>query len=195
SKIASLAKDLAAAQKKSSPRASQRFFMLPEIPIPPRATPVPSATASEDSDTPEDADASPSPSPVDRMAAFKLAVDAQKLRASQSRAALVDGAGLDPAAQAKMDAVIQRMNADLATHADEIAQVMEQVNDGEDPDPLEMLTISRDVSTILVDAQTSFQGVVGNPDGVDPTATQVWNYVDLSNFQSVIQNLPGQHQP
>lgn len=180
-----------AAEKKASRRGSEHFLMLPEIPsLPPPSTPR--STSSADASVGDDAESPvPSGTPFDAMKAFDLAVDAQRLRARQSRTALSEAAKLDPKQEQQIDDVVAKMNAQLAQHAKEIADVMRSVNSGEEPDPLEMLTITRDVSSILVDSQTAFQTAVGTtPEGLDPTATQVWNYVDLSIFHDVVQNLP-----
>jgi len=181
-----------AAEKKAARRSSDRFLLLPDFPsvpsAPAPAKPSPTASGSE-KDTAESPE--PSGTPVDTMKAFDLAVEAQRLRARQSRAALSEAVKLDPKQEQQVDDVVAKMNAELAQHAREIADVMNAVNSGEEPDPLEMLTITRDVSTILVDSQAAFQTAVGPaPAGLDPTATQVWNYVDLSIFHDVVKNLP-----
>lgn len=192
-KISALEDRVAVAEKKAAHRASDRFLglpALPDLPPPPRPHPVAKPAAKEAGG---DADASPSPeaSPVDPLSAFRLAVDAQRLRAKQSRAALSEAAKLNAEDEAAIDDVVAKMNAELARHAQEIADVMKAYDEGQDPDPQEMLAITHDVSGILLDSQAAFQQAVGpSPSGLDPSATQVWNYVDLSIFQDVVQNLP-----
>lgn len=189
-KVDDLTRRAEAAEKKASRRGSDRFLMLPEIPSVSAATAAPKASPTEGG---KDGAESPDPTgtPVDAMKAFDLAVEAQRMRAHQSRTALSEAAKLDPKQEQKVDDVVAKMNAELSQHAKEIADVMRSVNAGEEPDPLEMLTITRDVSSILVDSQAAFQTAVGTvPEGLDPSATQVWNYVDLSIFHDVMQNLP-----
>ncbi len=192
SKMADLEKRVQLAESKAARRGSERFFglpALPEIPMKPRPTAAGSPVAGES------AEPSPSGTPFDKMEAFQLAMDAQHLRAKQSRLALIEAAKLDRKQQEKVDDVIAKMNADLAKHAAELASLMNSMSDGGEPDPLELLTITKDVSGILLESQTAFQEATGNPDGVEPSASEVWNYIDLNIFKDVVQNLPPEIGP
>src|SRR4051812_49097950 len=183
SQIADLETRVKTAEKKAAGRTSERFLGFPAIPEIPRAAP-------KGSSTPRDPDASPEPSPsgspFDRMAAFQLAADAQRARAKQSRTALSEAAKLTHKQEEKVDDVIAKMNEQLTRYAAEMASLSTRLNEGEDPDPVELLSLTKDVSSILLDSQNAFQEAAGNPQGLDPSASQVWNYVDLGIFKDVI---------
>ena len=185
--ISDLESRVAVAEKKASNRTSQGFLGFPAIPEIPRAAPKVSATPRDPNASPEP---SPSGSPFDRMAAFDLAADAQRARAKQSRTALSEAAKLNRKQEDKVDDVIAKMNEQLSKYAAQMASLSTRLNEGQDPDPVELLTLTKDVSGILLESQNSLQEATGNPQGVDPSSSQVWNYVDLNIFKDVVQNLP-----
>jgi hypothetical protein len=120
------------------------------------------------------------------VARLQAAVDAQRLRSAQSRAALGEGAKLSEDELGRVDAVVARMNQALARHA---SQLIELVQSGEQPKPVELLWISREVTGILYDAQSEFEEVVG-PERLEQTedsAKQIWNYVDLEPIKAAAE--------
>jgi hypothetical protein len=124
----------------------------------------------------------------DRMARFNAAVDAQRLRASQSRAALREQARLGDADLAKLDAVIAKMNFALAKHAD---QLLALTQSEQEPKALETLWLGQEITGILYDSQAELETVVGaeNLEKVDESSRQVWNYVDLESFRAAAEKL------
>jgi hypothetical protein len=122
----------------------------------------------------------------DARKSFNLAVEAQALRSSQSRQALVEQAGLDDVALADFDQVVTTMNTRLAEHADEL---VEMALSEEEPSSSELLGVSHDVTGILYDAQTELETLVGEEgmEDVDPDATQVWNYLDLESLRPAME--------
>ncbi len=128
----------------------------------------------------------PSSKSEDLGAEFDAAVDAQRLRARQSRAALVEQADLDDDQIAAFDAAIDLMNDELADLADELGEIP----DFEEMAPSEFLGLSHDVTGVLYDGQLSLEEVVGLDalDFVDETTTQIWNYIDLESLRGVAES-------
>ena len=181
--------------RKSSPSRSTRFMPLPGMDaLPPRSTPVvtPSGgpivaqTVNPDGDT----DPVESPTPFDDMAAFDAAVSAQRMRAAQSRQALREQANLDEGDMRDVDEIVDEMNQLLAEYADELLAMVES---GEEPEPLEFLELSHEVTGILYDGQAALEGVIGDSySDVDETAKQVWNYIDLEMFRDTLEQAANQ---
>lgn len=121
----------------------------------------------------------------DARKSFNLAVDAQALRASQSRQALAEQADLDDDALADLDSLVLSMNNRLAEHADEL---VEMALSEEEPSSSELLGVSHDVTGILYDAQTELESLVGEEalSDVDADAAQVWNYLDLESLRPAV---------
>lgn len=117
---------------------------------------------------------------------FDMAVDAQRMRASQTREALREDAELDDAKMAAVDRAVARMNDRLAPYADELVQLTMA---GERPRARDMLSLTRDVTGILSDAQAEMDHIVGDErmDRVDDSAAQIWNYVDLEKFRPAVE--------
>jgi hypothetical protein len=122
----------------------------------------------------------------DARRSFDLAVDAQALRARQSRQALVEQAGLDADGQQALDDLVLNMNHRLADHADELVDL---VLSEEEPTSSELLGVSHDVTGILYEAQTRLEELVGDDalGEVDPEASQVWNHLDLETLRPAME--------
>ncbi|MFT5587560.1 MAG: hypothetical protein ACI9VR_005170 [Cognaticolwellia sp.] len=118
---------------------------------------------------------------------FELAVEAQRLRTTQSRAALIEQADLDDRQIAEIDSAMLQMNDELALLGEDLMTV---AMSGEEPDPTEMLGLSHDVTGILYEAQLTLEDSVGlnTLDGVDPQAAQVWNYIELEGFRDAVES-------
>lgn len=126
--------------------------------------------------------------PEERMQRFNTLADAQKIRADQSRQALREQARLDDQQMQTVDAVIGMMNDKLAPHAEVLLGI---VDSNVDPDPTELLFISKEVTSILYDGQAKLEETVG-PGGmreVDQDARQVWNYVNLEMLRPAAERL------
>lgn len=125
--------------------------------------------------------------PPDIAEQFELAVEAQRLRTTQSRAALIEQADLDDEQVAEIDAAMLRMNDELALLGEDLMAV---AMSGQEPDPTEMLGLSHDVTGILYEAQLSLEDSVGldTLDEVDPQAAQVWNYIELEGFRQAVES-------
>jgi len=132
--------------------------------------------------------------PADRGADFDMAVDAQRLRIDQSRAALIEQADLSDAQVTELDATMAEMNTRLgAMSADLVALALT----ADDPDSRELLGVTHDVTGVLYDAQVAMDDIIG-PDAagnVDPQAHQVWNYIDLEGFRGAVEASGGLGSP
>ncbi len=116
--------------------------------------------------------------PLGRDAGYEAAVEAQRIRAEQSRAALAEQADLSDSELAEVDAIVGEMNDRLAEYADEMVAIIES---GEEPVPRDMLGLTHDITGILYESQSRLEDTVGADrlPGVDPEAAAVWNYLDL----------------
>lgn len=114
-----------------------------------------------------------------------LASEAQRIRLNQNRAALIEQSGWDEGQVAAFDAQTTEMSEKLATFADEIIAMTEG---NETPAPRQMLSVSHDVLGILLDYQTRLDAQI--PEGVDPKASLIWNYVDLDTLLGAMSRSP-----
>ncbi|RME28763.1 MAG: hypothetical protein D6798_01645 [Deltaproteobacteria bacterium] len=153
-------------------------------PPPERRKPVPEPppTAPAVEDDPGGRPAGPEPG----LAEFDAAVEAQRLRKEQSRAALIEQADLDDQEIAELDATIDAMNDRLGALGDEL---LDLALEGGDPDAPEMLHAVHEISGILYDAQVELDAIIGEDavDGVDPEAREVWNHIDLESFRDAVE--------
>ena len=119
---------------------------------------------------------------------FDLAVDAQRLRAAQSRAALAEQADRSDADLDEFDNIVSDMNAELAEYGDVL---MDIALSGEEPEAEEMLGLTHEVTGILYDTQTAVNDLVGTDgmEAADPSARQVWNHVDLEVFRDTVNSV------
>lgn len=134
------------------------------------------------------AEATPGASTQDPWMAFDAAVDAQRVRAQQSRAALQEQADLSDEQMAEVDAVMADMNRELAAYADEMLDMSET-----DPAARDALGLAHDVTGVLYESQTALEQVIGGDalTDVDEQAAQVWNYVDLGIFRDSLEQRGG----
>lgn len=120
--------------------------------------------------------------PEDRLAAFQRAASLQQVRRVQSRAALVQQAGLSPEEIASFDEVLSEMNAELSGYGEELLLLAM----GEEPPAArELLGITHDVTGVLHRAQSRVESLIG-PEravAVDRSALEIWNYVDLAQLE------------
>lgn len=125
------------------------------------------------------------PSPAELRTQLDAAVEAQALRAAQSRAALAEQAGLDDAALGEVDAIAARTSAALATHAEELLAL--GVLDGEEPEPAELLGLTHEVTGVLYEGQEALDAVLGESrDGVDRESRTVFNLLDLGPLRDAM---------
>lgn len=179
-----LADQLIEAQRKGR-RQSMTFLPIPDDggddrPRPPRS-PAP---------TPSDGEPAASPTPdADRkpdLETFRMAVDAQKIRIRQSRQVIADKASLSESEEEQLEALLTKMNEQLAEHADELA---ETIVSGEEPEPLDMLETTHEVTGILLDAQKQYESLLGNDfGGLDENTQSIWTFIDLQYFESAFAN-------
>lgn len=126
-------------------------------------------------------------SPEDMLDEFDIAVDAQRLRAEQSRAALAEQADFSDAQLAQLDAIVDDMNTALAEYG---AEMMELALSNVEPEAEQMLGLTHEVTGILYEAQTQVNDLVGEAiDDVDPQSRQIWNHVDLDTFRGAVEEL------
>lgn len=199
--LASLQKKLEAAEKKAS-RSRPGFLPLPDIEVLDRdqdeADDEDVARADDGDGVEVESSTSPPPapprsSPEEEMKQFDLAVDAQRARAKQSRAALQEQAGLEDEEMAEFDNIVADMNEALAVYAEDVLTWAEQ-----EPDTREALGVAHEVTGILYESQTALEELVGEealPD-VDEPSRQIWNYVDLETFRPAVEEqISGQNSP
>lgn len=178
-----LADQLLEARRKAG-RQSVQFLPLPPSDGVPRPAATPEASPAE-----TDPEASPTPTPDDvklDIERFRMAMDAQKLRIRQGRQVLKEKTQINAEGEAELDQIFAKMNEDLAKHADAMA---EAVFSGEETAPADMLSMSHEVTGILLEAQKAYEQVLG-PDAsnLDENTGAVWNFVDLAYFQSQFEN-------
>ena len=112
---------------------------------------------------------------------FDLAVDAQNLRAAQSRQALAEQADLTDEDMAELDDIIASMNDDLAYYGEDLMDMALS----QDPDPTDALGLTHDVTGVLYESQLALDDLVGDAD-VDDEARMVWNHLDLEVFRDAV---------
>ena len=113
---------------------------------------------------------------------FDLAVEAQNLRAAQSRQALAEQAELTDEELAELDDILATMNDDLAFYGEDLlAMAMSQ-----DPDPTEALGLTHDVTGVLYESQLALDELIGDA-AVDEEARMVWNHLDLAVFRDTVE--------
>lgn len=199
---------LALAEQQASPSRPRAMLPVPGMSevFEPRSTPSPSSSSSTarpdgpptqpDTGAP-DPDAAPilpddngggGLDPASIQEEFNLAVDAQRLRANQSRAALAEQADLDDAELEELDLVLEDMNAALAAYGEDL---MSLALSGEEPDPEQMLGLTHEVTGILYGAQNQVNDLIGADAlaDTDPSARQVWNHIDLEVFRDAVEDM------
>jgi len=124
------------------------------------------------------------PTREEMLQQFDAAADLQKARVAQLEAALKEK-GVDDQQLASANDVIAKMNEQLSQDASQVLTVLEA---GGQPDPATMLSMTHDVSGVLLDAQQQFQQSMGASwQNLDPSAQQVWNYVDLGSMRGAFE--------
>jgi hypothetical protein len=126
--------------------------------------------------------------PATLLEEFDAAVAVQAARRAQSRAALVEQAGLSPAETAELDAIVDGMNARVAEHADELVGILLS---GEEPGAADLFGLTHEVSGILLEAQVGIERLVGDErlGGLDPEAAFAPNLIDLELLREGIAEL------
>ncbi len=202
---ARLQDDLVKAQSKAARCSGGGSALLPGIgallPDRPPQAPEPAATADDDDDglPPAAGDAAvmvvgeegeDDPVFEDADAAFDAAVEAQQIRAEQSRAALAEQADLDEGELEEVDQIVGEMNDRLSEYADELLVLAES---GEEPSPREVLGLTHDVTGILYESQSALEETVGGDRMLDvgPEASAVWNYLDLGIMREAADRAQG----
>ncbi len=118
---------------------------------------------------------------------FDLAVDAQRIRSEQSRAALQQQGDLSDEQMDHVDDIVDRMNGELAYLGEDVLDLM--LSDTE-PEAADVLGVSHEVTGVLYDAQTEKDAVVAESgEEVDPEASEVWNHIDLEEFRSAFEEM------
>jgi len=202
---ARLQDDLVKAQSKAARCSGGGSALLPGIGalLPDRAAPAPEPVliADDDDDGPPPAAGDADVIVVgdeegdgevfeDADAAFDAAVEAQQIRAEQSRAALAEQADLDEGELEEVDQIVGEMNDRLSEYADELLVLAES---GDEPSPREVLGLTHDVTGILYESQSALEETVGGdrmPD-VDPEASAIWNYLDLGIMREAAERAQG----
>jgi len=128
------------------------------------------------------------PSPQSMAEEFDLAVDAQRMRAQQSRAALQEQAGLSDEDMESFDLMVEDMNGALSAYGEDL---MALALSGEEPEAEEMLGLTHEVTGILYDTQAQINDLVGLDAmaDTDPSARQAWNHIDLDVFRGVVEDM------
>lgn len=160
--------------------------------------PPPPAPAAPRDELREDADLDPvvvedpagGDAPQDMAAEFDAAVQAQRVRLEQTRAALIEQADLGAPEVQALDQAMAEMNDRLGAMGEDL---LDLALTGEEPDSREMLALTHEVSGILYDAQVELDEIIGPEavEEVDPSAREVWNYVDLDTFRDTVEAAEG----
>jgi hypothetical protein len=178
-----------------APRSEPRFLPFGLAPTPrdePEQAPGPTDTG-KPSGGPEVVTVPAQPqTPEERRRQFGLAVDAQRVRIAQNRAALIEDAELDDGELERFDAIVADLNADLVEYSDlfvDMALEQEQVSSAD------MLSVSHDVTGVLHDGQVALDELLGSAAAPDDEARQIWNYIDLETFRPAVEQLDDQGAP
>jgi hypothetical protein len=120
--------------------------------------------------------------PEERFEAFQRAASIQRVRAVQSRAALVEQAGLDDAEQAQVDDALRELNEEIRGHGEALLYLALA---DQAPPARDLLGVTHDVTGILHRAQLRLEEIVGpeRMTSVDPSALEIWNHVDLTALE------------
>ncbi len=192
--IADLQALLQEAQKKGKGRSS--FLPLPDMSV------VSEARAARDEASGRDEGASgdgaqvqlgdgpgggPPPAPPTReeqLKSFDMAVDAQRVRARQSRVALMEQAELTEEEMAEFDDIVSQMNEELAIYGEDVLAWAE-----EEPETRDALGVAHEVTGILYESQSALEELVGADalGDVDEPSRQIWNYIDLETFRGAVE--------
>jgi hypothetical protein len=122
----------------------------------------------------------------DLLGRFDQLVTAQRARSAAARSALIEQVGLEGPQLARFDSAVTRMNGKLAGYGEE---VIAQAASDEPPAPAQALGLGHDVSGILYEGQKELDAVVGEEsEGVDPSALEIWNYVDLEQWRPYVES-------
>ena len=184
----------AKARSAPAPRSEPRFLPF-GLASPTREAPEPEKA--EDTgkrrDEPEVVSVPAEPrTPEERRRQFGLAVDAQRVRIAQNRAALVEDAELGDAELERFDAIVADLNADLVAYSD---LFVDMALDAEQVSSADMLGVSHDVTGLLHDSQVELDELLGEPAAPDDEARQIWNYIDLEKFRPAVEQLDEQGAP
>lgn len=129
----------------------------------------------------------------EEMDEFRTAAEAQLVRTAQSRAALIEQAELTQEETAVLDSALRRMNDDLYGHGEEI---LDLVMRDEPPSPRDMLGVAHDVTGILHRGQLEIEALVGSERlaNIEPSALEIWNYVDLDQLERAARSAARRNQ-
>lgn len=192
--IEDLRAQLEEAQKKGKGRSS--FLPLPDLQVVEEARSARDAAREEGErasdegvqirvgDEPTNAAPPAPPSKEEQIKSFDVAVDAQRVRAKQSRAALQEKAGLSDEEMAEFDDIVSQMNEELAIYGEDVLAWAE-----EEPETRDALGVAHEVTGILYESQTALEELVGAEalDDVDEPSRQIWNYIDLETFRPAVE--------
>ena len=121
----------------------------------------------------------PEPSAETQQAELETFVDTQRLRAQQSKAALIEQAGFDDEEVEAMEEIIDQLNSDLMLHAEDMIRLMQTQMDNGEVDDQEMLHLTHKISGDLYQAQKEMDALVGDDVNVDKEAKRVFNLVEI----------------
>ena len=188
-KVTQLQKDLDIAQKKANKRGRSFMSPIPALNGLEEAEPADKDEGTDGADGAvvvgagedgaEAAPPSPPPNPEDARKEVMAAVDVQRARAKQARAALREQADMTPEDMAEFDQIVTDMNSELAAYADEMVAWSE-----EEPGTRDALGVAHEVTGILYESQSALEELVGADAlrDVEESSAQVWNYVDAQPF-------------
>lgn len=192
--ISALKEQLAEALKKGKGRSG--FLPLPDLSVvqearqardegwEPDADPEGEGASVELGDGPPPGPPPAPPTREEQIKSFDVAVDAQRLRARQSRAALQEQAELSPEELAEFDDIVSQMNEELAIYGEDVLAWTE-----EEPETRDALGVAHEVTGILYESQSALEELVGADalSDVDEPSRQIWNYIDLETFRPAVE--------
>jgi hypothetical protein len=200
--LAELRRDLDKARSERD-QAQRRSKMTRLSPVPlldealrlPDEEPADGAGDGDSAVDPPSADAAaPGAEPEDVLAGFDVAVETQRVRVRQTRAAMREQADLDGEAMEEVDEIASDMNAALARHADLLVELGLA---GEDAGYRDALFLAHEVTGVLYDAQERLDAVIGEEHlaAVDEEAQAAWNLVDLEAFRPALEQALAEPAP
>jgi hypothetical protein len=126
------------------------------------------------------------PAPAELISGFNQAAELQAVRAAQTRAAITEQAELNEEEQAQLDAVVSKLEAKLADHADELIDL---ALEGDRPPTADALRLTHEVTGALYEAQAGMEDLIGAErlEGVDAEALQIWNFVEVEAMRPAVE--------
>lgn len=122
---------------------------------------------------------------------LEILLDTQRIRAEQSRVALIEQAGFDDEEVEAMDDIIDELNSELTLYADDMLALIELQSTEGAVDDQTALELTHKISGVLYESQKDMDALVGEG-VVDDSAKRIFNHIDLDFLleEAELENTP-----